>query len=111
MDKLRKQFNKLLTTMKHVKHKEIVFFCAGNYKIWYDDFSSVFAEKLKSIGLRCFIYGGKGHSITACNIVSYMDFINQKHPGAYIIVVDNLLTTNAAETGELVIDDVKRCFV
>lgn len=108
MENLNKQFKSLIDMMKLSSNKEIVFFCAGNYKIWYDDFAPLFAEELKKNNVKTFVYGGKDYSITASNIIEYMNFIENKHPNAFIIVVDNLLTFDKSQSGEVVIDKIKR---
>ena len=99
---VKQSIEKLNCFLKENKTQEIVFFCAGNYKIWYDSFSSAVADGLKHENIKCFVYGGKGFSILATNILSYMGFIEKKHPQAKIIIIDNCKTCFSAESGCLV---------
>ena len=93
-------FNKLADCIKNYKYKEVVFFCVGNSKVWYDCFAPLLADKLREKALKnAFIYGGKQFSITPTNLIEYIDFIKRIHSNACIIVVDNLLTFNSDDCG------------
>ena len=84
--------------------REVVIFCVGNPKIWYDCFAPFLAEILRLQGnIKSYIYGGINFAITSDNLQLYMDFIKAKHPSACIIVVDNCLTINKAESGTIAI--------
>ena len=90
-----KQLNYLKSILMANKYREVVFFCVGNYKIWYDSFAPELAENLRNCrNFNYFIYGGKTYSILPDNLIEYMDFIEKKHPGALIIVVDNCLSVD-----------------
>lgn len=99
-----KYYNKLKTLLDDYKNREIVFFCVGNYKIWFDCFAPLIAELLRCTPCKCFIYGGVSYSITPQNLTEYMDFVTKKHPYACVVVVDNCITLNPNESGSLVID-------
>lgn len=99
------RYNQLSKLLTFYNNKEVVFFCVGNYKVWFDCFASSLAIKLKTIAIRSFIYGGKDFPITPDNLCEYMDFVNKKHPKACIIVIDNLLTFSEDECGQLVINN------
>lgn len=84
--------------------QEVVIFCVGNPKIWYDCFAPFLAELLRlNSSIKSYIYGGINFAITSENIQLYMDFIKSKHPAACIIVVDNCLTIDPDECGDVVI--------
>ncbi len=98
-------YKQLSDILQNYKNKEIVFFCAGNYKIWFDCFAPLVGELLRLIpNNNCFVYGGTKFPITAENITEYMDFINAKHPNACIIVIDNCITLDASESGKVIIN-------
>ena len=84
-------------------NKEIVFFCVGNYKVWYDSFASELASSLRELSFKAYIYGGKNFPIVPDNLSAYIDFVNAKHPYACIIVVDNLLTFSNKDCGNVII--------
>ena len=84
--------NQLQSLQLNNLNKEIVFFCVGNHKIWYDSFGPLFAEQLRKKNINCFVYGGTSLPILADNLVEYMDFVIEKHPGACVFVVDNCLS-------------------
>ena len=96
------QFEKLLNIYQN---KELVFFCAGNYKVWYDCFASEVANVLKELKIKCFIYGGNQFSILPENLSDYIHFVQNKHPNACVIVVDNLLTFDQSECGQIIVSD------
>ena len=98
-------YTQLATKLSLYRQQEIVLFCAGNYKIYYDSFASMMAERLKAINISCFIYGGINHPILPFNLEEYINFIKLKHPRACIIVFDNVLTERAEECGDLIISD------
>ncbi len=100
-----KYYIKLSKLLKHYNYKEIVFFCVGNYKVWYDSFASLFCKEVKNTNTRCFIYGGKDFPILPDNLTCYIEFVKQKHPNACVIVVDNLLTLEPTESEELIINN------
>lgn len=82
--------------------KEIVLFCVGNAKIWYDCFAPLLAEMLRMDNANNFyIYGGINFCITAENIEMYINFVKAKHPSACVIVVDNCLTLDESECGTI----------
>lgn len=99
----QKYYLALSKLLKKYKYKEIVFFCVGNYKVWYDSFASIFTSEIKKISTRSFVYGGKDFPIVPDNLSYYMDFVRCKHPSACVIVVDNLLTLQPTECEEVVI--------
>ena len=86
--KIENQFN---AVFKEKTNKEIVLFCVGNNKIWYDSFGPKFADMAREQGFKCFVYGGCKFSIVPDNLLDYMDFVEHKHPSALVIVVDNCL--------------------
>lgn len=98
-----KYYSQLYRLILPQKHKEWVFFCAGNYKIWFDCFASAVGERLRKENIRCFVYGGKDFPILPDNLSEFVDFVQNKHPNALVIVVDNLLTYNQEECGQVVI--------
>ena len=100
-----KYYNTLSNLLNKHKYKEIVFFCVGNYKVWYDSFASVFSSEIKTTTTKCFVYGGKEFPIVPNNLISYIDFVKQKHPYACVIVVDNLLTLQPIDCEELIINN------
>jgi len=75
-------------------NKELVLFCVGNSKIWYDGFGPRFADEARKLGLNCFVYGGSEFSIIPENLLDYMDFVERKHPSAIVVVVDNCLNVS-----------------
>jgi putative sporulation protein YyaC len=78
--------------------KEIVFVCVGNYKVWFDCFSSIIATYLRqNKNNKYFVYGGSDFPIIADNLCTFMDFIARVHPSAFVIVVDNCLTLNKSQ--------------
>lgn len=100
----QQKYNELLNIIKEFPNKEIVFFCVGNYKIWYDSFAPILSSIIKQIPYnKCFVYGGLDNAITPENLFEYMDFVKEKHPSACVIVVDNCLTSDINERGSLVI--------
>ena len=77
--------------------KEVVMFCVGNHKIWYDSFGPLVAEKLRYLGVSFYVYGGVDNTIVPDNLIEFMDFVETKHAGAIIVVIDNCLATNKDE--------------
>ncbi|MBQ8468386.1 MAG: DUF1256 domain-containing protein [Clostridia bacterium] len=99
IDKSVEDLNKFLLKEKN---KEIVFFCVGNHKIWYDNFSSILSERLKQKNKKFFIYGGKQFPIVPDNLVDFMNFVEKKHSSAKIVLIDNCRTFSRSESGILV---------
>lgn len=99
-----KYYNRLLDILKDYQNKEIIFFCVGNYKIWFDCFAPLFAEILRTKTNSVYIFGGVNYPITPENLVEYMDFIKDKYPAACVIVVDNCITLDPNCSGEVVIN-------
>ncbi len=101
-------YSKLVLLLNEYSGREVVFFCVGNHKVWFDCFAPFLAECLRKFSLnKCFVYGGINFSITPENLQKYAAFVKNKHPSACIIVVDNCLTANLAESGKIVL--AKRC--
>ena len=96
-------YSQIMKLLEEYKHKEIVLFCVGNYKIWFDSFASAVAAAAKQENINAFVYGGKDYPIVPDNLPEYIDFVKNKHPKAAIIVVDNILTTNQQYCGKLII--------
>lgn len=102
-----KYYYQLSKILCNYKNKEVVFFCVGNYKIWYDSFASCVCLGLKKIGVNGFIYGGKDFPILPDSLTDYMNWVENSHPNACVIVVDNLLTFNKDDCGKLIISQRK----
>lgn len=102
-----KYYTQLYKLLKKYQNKEIVFFCVGNYKIWYDSFSSELSSELKKLNLKVFIYGGQDFPILPDTLSCCMQWIENKHPNACVVVVDNLLTIDASNCGDLIISERK----
>ncbi len=102
-----KYYNKFLQLSNKYNNKEVVFFCAGNCKVWYDSFASCFASRLREIGIDCYIYGGKDFPIVPETINEYISWVEKKHPSACVFVVDNLLTFDVQDCGKLIISERK----
>ena len=101
--KIEKQFDEVFN--KSI-NKEIVLFCVGNYKIWYDSFGPLFAEVARKNNINCFIYGGSANPIMPDNLLEYMQFVEQKHPSALIILIDNCLSAEKKEMLDIKIKSV-----
>lgn len=104
---VHKYYFQLSKFLSKYRNKEVVFFCVGNYKIWYDSFASAVGSMLKAINIKCFIYGGKDYPILPDVLTNYMAWVENNHPNACIIVVDNLLTFSQDDCGELIISQRK----
>ena len=100
--KIDEQFK---NTFFNFQNKEIVLFCVGNYKIWYDSFGPTFAEMARKNNIHCFIYGGEQTSIVSDNLLDYMKFVESKHPSATIVIVDNCLTSTTSNLYDI---EIKR---
>lgn len=96
-------YYQLSKILNNYKNKEVVFFCVGNYKVWYDSFASNVGSMLKTLNINSFVYGGKDFPILPDVLTTYMSWVESRHPNACIIVVDNLLTFCQNSCGELVI--------
>lgn len=105
------QFESQLATLEQIlitnKQKEIVFFCVGNHKVWYDCFGPTLAEKLRKENVSFFIYGGESCPILPDNLTSYMNFVEVKHPNALVVVVDSCLLTDFEKPNSLSISMCK----
>ena len=106
-DKTKEYIIKLKDCLKVYKNKEVVLFCVGNYKVWFDCFGPTVAETLRRNNINCFIYGGFIFNVCAININEYMCFIKQKHPDACIIIVDNCISLKPYQNTEVVISKNK----
>lgn len=82
---------------EQIYSKEIVVFCAGNHKVWYDSFGPLLAEKLRELNIDCFVYGGVNNTIMPDNLIEFMNFVEKKHPYAKVFVVDNCLAVSNAD--------------
>lgn len=92
------QVTKQFDNMKDInQNNEVVLFCAGNPKIWYDSFGPWFADEFRKYCCRVFVYGGVNFAIVPDNLNTFVDFVNLKHPKATVIVVDSRYAINKTE--------------
>lgn len=99
------QIERSIKNLSNINYqKELVFFCVGNYKIWYDSFGPLFAEELRKYPVSAFIYGGVNYPIAPDNLTEYIRFVEQKHSCATIIVVDSRLAVDMREHMSLSIE-------